>query len=93
VKRAGARKVLFGSDGPWLHPGVELHKIKLLGLPPEKEALILGGNALRVLKRRPGAPRVTAGVKERSRRPERWRGQTPAVDGRLQPAAQPEHEL
>ena len=49
VKRAGARKILFGSDGPWLHPGVELQKIKLLGLPPEKEALILGGNILRLL--------------------------------------------
>ena len=24
VRRAGARKLLFGSDGPWLHPGVEL---------------------------------------------------------------------
>src|SRR5207302_7675901 len=34
IRRAGPRKVLFGSDGPWLHPGVELHKIKLLGLSP-----------------------------------------------------------
>jgi predicted TIM-barrel fold metal-dependent hydrolase len=51
VKRAGARKVMFGSDGPWLHPGLELHKIRLLGLTPEKEALILGGNAVRLLRR------------------------------------------
>ncbi|MGZ4895566.1 MAG: amidohydrolase family protein [Candidatus Angelobacter sp.] len=50
VKRAGPQKVLFGSDGPWLHPGVELHKIRLLGLPPEKEVLILGGNALRLIR-------------------------------------------
>lgn len=50
VKRAGAAKLLFGSDGPWLHPGLELHKIRLLGLPPGKEALILGGNALRLLR-------------------------------------------
>ena len=49
VKRAGARKVLFGSDGPWLHPGLELHKIRLLGLSREAEALILGGNAWRLL--------------------------------------------
>jgi hypothetical protein len=28
---------------------VELHKIRLLGLPPEQEALILGGNALRLI--------------------------------------------
>jgi uncharacterized protein len=49
VARAGAKKVIFGSDGPWLHPGLELHKIRLLGLPPEQEALILGGNVLRLL--------------------------------------------
>ncbi len=49
VKRAGVRKVLFGSDGPWLHPGLELHKIRLLGLPAAEEALILGGNVLRLI--------------------------------------------
>jgi uncharacterized protein len=50
VRRAGARKLLFGSDGPWLHPGLELHKIRLLGLPPAEEALVLGKNALRLLR-------------------------------------------
>jgi predicted TIM-barrel fold metal-dependent hydrolase len=50
VKRAGPHKLLFGSDGPWLHPGLELHKIRLLGLPPEDEALILGGNALGLMR-------------------------------------------
>ena len=50
VKRAGPRKVLFGSDGPWLHPGLELHKVKLLGLPPAAEALVLGGNLLRLIR-------------------------------------------
>jgi predicted TIM-barrel fold metal-dependent hydrolase len=51
VARAGAGKVIFGSDGPWLHPGLELHKIRLLRLPAEQEALILGGNILRLLRR------------------------------------------
>jgi uncharacterized protein len=50
VKRGGARKVLFGSDGPWLHPGLELHKIRLLGLPGDQERLVLGGNAVRLLR-------------------------------------------
>lgn len=50
IKRGGPRKLLFGSDGPWLHPGLELHKIRLLGLPRDQEALILGGNALRLLR-------------------------------------------
>jgi len=49
VKRAGPHKVIFGSDGPWLHPGVEIEKIRLLGLPPREEALIVGGNAYRLL--------------------------------------------
>jgi hypothetical protein len=40
---------LFGSDGPWLHPGLELHKVRLLGLPPDQEGLILGGNIIRLL--------------------------------------------
>ncbi len=50
ITRAGARKVLFGSDGPWLHPGLELHKIRLLGLPSDDEALVLGKNLVRLVK-------------------------------------------
>lgn len=53
VARAGAHKLLFGSDGPWLHPALELAKVRLLRLPPRDEALVLGGNALRLLGRRP----------------------------------------
>jgi hypothetical protein len=49
VKRAGPRKLLFGSDGPWLHPAVELQKIKLLGLPAAAQSMILGANALRLI--------------------------------------------
>lgn len=49
VQRAGAHKVLFGSDGPWLHPGLELAKIHALGLPEREQALILGQNLLRLL--------------------------------------------
>jgi predicted TIM-barrel fold metal-dependent hydrolase len=53
VRRAGPRKLIFGSDGPWLHPGLELHKIRLLGLAPEARALIEGGNIQRLLPRQP----------------------------------------
>ncbi|HEX2076517.1 MAG TPA: amidohydrolase family protein [Longimicrobium sp.] len=63
VKRAGARKFLFGSDGPWLHPGVELEKVRALHLSPADERLVTGGNLLRILSRarvpraaRPSAP-------------------------------------
>ena len=49
VRRAGAAKVLFGSDGPWLHPGVELAKVRLLALPRADEDAVLAGNLLRLL--------------------------------------------
>ena len=51
VHRAGADKVLFGSDGPWLHPGVELAKIHALGLTGPERRLVLGGNLLRLVSR------------------------------------------
>ncbi|MCE3604508.1 amidohydrolase family protein [Massilia sp. P8910] len=49
VRRAGPHKLLFGSDGPWLHPGVELAKIGMLGLTSGDEALVLGQNLLRLI--------------------------------------------
>jgi hypothetical protein len=53
VRRAGPHKLLFGSDGPWLHPGLELNKVRLFRLPPAQPALILGGNAFRLLRQTP----------------------------------------
>jgi len=50
IRRAGARKVIFGSDGPWLHPSIELYKIRVLGLSPRDEQLVLGGNILRLIR-------------------------------------------
>jgi predicted TIM-barrel fold metal-dependent hydrolase len=47
-KRAGARKILFGSDGPWLHPGVELSKIYFLNAPYQEEQMMLCTNFLRL---------------------------------------------
>ena len=50
VERAGPRKILFGSDGPWLHPGVELSKIYALKLGAADQALVLSGNFLRLIR-------------------------------------------
>ncbi len=50
VREAGAKKILFGSDGPWLHPGLELAKVRALGLSPSDEQLVLGGNLLRLIR-------------------------------------------
>lgn len=49
IQRAGPGKVLFGSDGPWLHPGLELAKAQALQLPPADERLVLGGTFLRLI--------------------------------------------
>lgn len=49
VTRAGASKILFGTDGPWLHPAVELAKVKALALSASDESLILGKNFLRLI--------------------------------------------
>jgi uncharacterized protein len=51
VQRAGAHKILFGTDGPWLHPAVELAKVRALELPEDEEAMILGGNWLRLTEK------------------------------------------
>jgi uncharacterized protein len=50
VRGAGPHKLLFGSDGPWLHPGLELEKVRLLRLSPAEEALVLAGNFLRLTR-------------------------------------------
>jgi uncharacterized protein len=53
LRRAGPGKLIFGSDGPQLHPGVELHKVRVVGLPPAQQAMVTGGNISRLLG--PGA--------------------------------------
>jgi uncharacterized protein len=58
VQRAGPSKVLFGSDGPWLHPGVELAKVRELGLSRSDEILVLRDNFLRLVKK-VGRPLLT----------------------------------
>lgn len=51
VDRAGADKILFGTDGPWLHPAVELEKIFALKLSSEDEEKILSKNFLKLTHR------------------------------------------
>jgi len=52
VQRAGPHTVIFGTDGPWLHPGLELAKITALGLDERGSALVLRENAIRVFNLR-----------------------------------------
>ncbi|WP_420147889.1 amidohydrolase family protein [Spirosoma sp.] len=51
VDCAGPDKFLFGSDGPWLHPGVELAKIAALKLSTGDATKILSGNLLKLIGR------------------------------------------
>jgi predicted TIM-barrel fold metal-dependent hydrolase len=49
VKRIGADRVLFASDGPGCPPDLELKKVKLAVLSPSDEEKVLGGNIMRIL--------------------------------------------
>jgi uncharacterized protein len=51
LRRAGPGKILFGSDGPWLHPAVEIAKVHALKLSLREESLVLGDNFLRLISR------------------------------------------
>ena len=80
----GRDKVLFGSDGPWLHPGVELAKVRLLGLGPSAERLVLGGNLLRLVarggrRRGTARPQVVTGAPPVPQDP--WTGAQFPLDG------------
>jgi uncharacterized protein len=50
VQRAGAAKFLFGSDGPWIHPGLELAKITALRLSKQEEEMMVCNNFLKLTK-------------------------------------------
>lgn len=50
LRRAGPSKILFGTDGPWLHPAVELSKVHALELSHDAEQLVLSGNFLRLTR-------------------------------------------
>ncbi len=50
VKKAGTRKIIFGSEFPLSHPAVELQKILVLHLPDYKQEQILGGNIKSLLR-------------------------------------------
>lgn len=49
VKKAGASKVIFGSEFPLSHPKIELQKILLLNLSQSDLSKILGGNIVTLL--------------------------------------------
>jgi predicted TIM-barrel fold metal-dependent hydrolase len=49
VERVGAARVLYASDGPACSPRIEVEKVRLAGLDPADERLVLGENAAALL--------------------------------------------
>ncbi len=49
VERLGPERVLYASDGPACSPRIEVEKVRLAGLDPAAERLVLGENARRML--------------------------------------------
>ncbi len=49
VKRVGADRVIYGSDGPVCSPRLEVEKVRLAGLDTSTERLVLADNALRLV--------------------------------------------
>jgi predicted TIM-barrel fold metal-dependent hydrolase len=49
IELCGADKVLFGSDGPLVHPAIELMKVRVCRLSREDEEKVLWRNLARLL--------------------------------------------
>jgi predicted TIM-barrel fold metal-dependent hydrolase len=49
IRKHGADRVVYGSDWPMADPAAEIAAIRKLGLTPEEEAGVLGGNLARIL--------------------------------------------
>ena len=49
VRSFGAERVLFGSDSPWTDQKRSKEQILSMPLTPEEKAMILGGNAQKLL--------------------------------------------
>ena len=55
IRAHGADRVLFGTDSPWSDQREELARLRALGLSPEEEEAVEGGNACRLLGLTPPA--------------------------------------
>jgi len=49
IRWAGHEKVVFGSDGPLIHPAIELAKIDVCGLAPHERENVLANNIARII--------------------------------------------
>lgn len=49
ARKHGVEKIMFGTDGPWTNPEVEIAHLRSMGFTAEELEGILGGNAARML--------------------------------------------
>jgi predicted TIM-barrel fold metal-dependent hydrolase len=49
IDRLGPRRIIYGSDAPYIHPAVELCRIDVLDISDEDKTKIVGGNILRIV--------------------------------------------
>ncbi len=54
VRELGPGKIIYGSDEPEVDCRLEIFKVRMLKLPKEQEAMILGGNMPRLLSKYKG---------------------------------------
>ena len=93
IRRAGPHKIIFGSDGPWLHPALELYKIKLLRLAPEQEALVLGGNIRRLMRQPRDGDGLRASQRSVALSPHSAKFPAPQSVAELERLTQPDYAL
>ena len=56
LKAAGPEKIIFGSDGPFLHPGLEVAKVRALGMSRSDADRVLRANIPRLTALGTGRP-------------------------------------
>jgi hypothetical protein len=49
IRRHGADRVVYGSDWPMADPTAEIAAVRALGLTPEEQDAVLGGNLAEIL--------------------------------------------
>ncbi|MFZ4986204.1 MAG: amidohydrolase family protein [Blastocatellia bacterium] len=89
VHETGPDKVLFGTDGPWLHPGNELDRVTRLGLRSAELQLVLGENYLRLTNQLPKAVSRVIRLPHRTDPGYDWPDEAAMFDHSLQDAVPP----
>lgn len=50
VDKIGSERIIFGSDSPVIHPLPEIERVRVAGLSPEDQEMVLGGSLAKLLQ-------------------------------------------